>query len=203
MVTKDLGAGEPCPQGDCPLCLSEGGSGGLQHHRSGAVYKGDCKLCPENEKGEATASYWGESGFSAYYRTLQHHSAIENRDEKNAFAKHLMIHHPEQEGSKDALKFSLQEVHNQPLPRQTSESCHINHNLVETPMNSKAEWHQPMVARVVITRELEELGGRRRAGGEAGEGAAREEAREGARGAAGAEEEAEPNLKICVFFISD
>ena len=56
---------------------------------------------------------------------------------------------------------------------------------------------------MVITRELEELGGRRRAGGEAGEGAAREEAREGARGAAGAEEEAEPNLKICVFFISD
>ena len=24
-------------------------------------------------------------------------------------------------------------------------------------MNSKAEWHQPMVARVVVTRELEEL----------------------------------------------
>ena len=29
-------------------------------------------------------------------------------------------------------------------------------------MNSKAEWHQPVVARVVVTRELEELeqGGR-------------------------------------------
>ena len=24
-------------------------------------------------------------------------------------------------------------------------------------MNSKAEWHQPVVARVVVTRELEEL----------------------------------------------
>ena len=24
-------------------------------------------------------------------------------------------------------------------------------------MNSKAKWHQPMVARVVVTRELEEL----------------------------------------------
>ena len=65
MVSKDLRAGEHCPQGDCPLCLSGGGSGGLQHHRSGAVYKGDCNLCPENKKGEVSASYWGESGFSA------------------------------------------------------------------------------------------------------------------------------------------
>ena len=41
-------------------------------------------------------------------------------------------------------------------------------------MNSKAEWHQPVVPRVVVTRELEELdeqgtagrraGGRRRGG---------------------------------------
>ena len=34
---------------------------------------------------------------------------------------------------------------------------HINNNNVEIPMNSKAEWHQPVVARVVVTRELEEL----------------------------------------------
>ena len=34
-------------------------------------------------------------------------------------------------------------------------------------MNSKGEWHQPVVARVVVTRELEELeeqGTRRRVG---------------------------------------
>ena len=34
-------------------------------------------------------------------------------------------------------------------------------------MNSKAEWHQPMVARVVVTRELEEL--KQAAGGRTGE----------------------------------
>ena len=36
-------------------------------------------------------------------------------------------------------------------------------------MNSKAEWHQPVVARVVVTRELEDqrqqAGGRRRTRG--------------------------------------
>ena len=94
-----------------------------------------------------------------------------------------MIHHPEQEGSKDAFKFSLQEVHNQPLPKQTSESCHIHHNLVETPMNSKIEWHQPMVARVVITRELEELGGQEESrGGGRGRGRGRGTQRVGQRG---------------------
>ena len=100
---------------------------------------------------------------------MQHHKDIENRDEKNAFAKHLLILHPEQERSKDAFKFSLQEVHNQPLPRQTSESGHIHHNIVETLINSKAEWHQPMVARVVITRELEGLGGQEESRGRGGQ----------------------------------
>ena len=89
LTTADLKAGEPCPQGDCPLCLTGGGKGGLHHHRSGAVYEGECLLC-----GDLVAKYWGESGDSAYCRTLQHQKAISNREEKNAFAKHLMIYHP-------------------------------------------------------------------------------------------------------------
>ena len=152
VVTRDLGAGQPCPQGDCPLCLTGEGRGGLRHHRSGAVYRGDCCLC-----GEEVSRYWGESGDSGYVRTLQHQKAIVNKDENNAFAKHLSIYHTQQEGDKEAIKFTLEEVHSQPLPRLCSESCHINNNNVEIPMNSKAEWHQPVVARVVVTRELEEL----------------------------------------------
>ena len=42
---------------------------------------------------------------------------------------------------------------------------HCNH--CEIPMNSKAEWHQPVVARVVVTRELEELEEQGNAGGRA------------------------------------
>ena len=41
------------------------------------------------------------------------------------------------------------------------ESDFIHRNTSEIQMNSKAEWHQPAVARVVVTRELEEgQGGR-------------------------------------------
>ena len=162
IVTGDLGAGQPCPQGDCPLCLTGDGKGGLRHHRSGAVYKGDCLLC-----GEEVARYWGESGDSGYHRTSQHVTAIRRKDEENAFAKHLAIHHPGRKGDTRAFKFTLEEVHGKPLPRLCSESVHIHNNQCEVPMNSKGEWHQPVVARVVVTRELEELeeqGTRRRAG---------------------------------------
>ena len=92
VVTSDLARGQPCPQGNCPLCLTGEGQGGLHHHRGGVVYKGDCQLC---EKEMKEARYWGESGFSGYCRTLEHLKAIESRDSKNAFRKQPVIHHPE------------------------------------------------------------------------------------------------------------
>ena len=94
-------------------------------------------------------------------------AAIERRDEKNAFSKPLAIHHQEKEGDVGAFSFTLEEVHSQPLSRLCSESVHIHHNPCQVAMNSKAEWHQPVVARVVVTRELEELEEQGTAGGRA------------------------------------
>ena len=156
VVTSDLAFGQPCRQGDCALCLTGDGKGGLHHHRSGAVYSGKCKLC-----GGEVASYWGESGDSAYCRTHQHLEAIGNKDEGNAFAKHLAMYNPEHIGNKYAFEFQLEEIHSKPLSRLCSESDFIHRSTSEIQMNSKAEWHQPAVARVVVTRELEEgQGGR-------------------------------------------
>ena len=95
-------------------------------------------------------------------------SAVQRRDKENAFAKHLSIYHQEREGDATAFKFTLEEVHSKPLPRLCSESVRIHNNNCDIPMNSKAaEWHQPVVARVVFTREVEKLeepgrGGRKR-----------------------------------------
>ena len=55
------------------------------------------------------------------------------------------------------FRFSVEEVHSKPLSRLCSESVRIHKDTCEIPMNSKAEWHQAVVARVVVTRELEEL----------------------------------------------
>ena len=81
------------------------------------------------------ARYWGESSRSGYCRTLEHVKAVESKDDKNAFSKHLALHHPEDEGNIEAFKFSLVELHNQPLPRLTSESCFIHLNNVDLQMN--------------------------------------------------------------------
>ena len=75
-----------------------------------------------------------------------------------------------EEGNQAAFKFNLVEIHSKPLPRLVSESCFIHKTEANIPMNSKAEWHQPMVARVVVTKELDDqeqaVGGRR--GGQGG-----------------------------------
>ena len=113
------------------------------------------------------ARYWGESRDSGYCRTLQHMDAIKRKDKDNAFSKHLAIYHQEREGAVLSFRFMVEEVHSQPLSRLCSESVRIHKDTCEIPMNSKAEWHQPVVARVVVTRELEELevqGARRRGG---------------------------------------
>ena len=92
-----------------------------------------------------------------------------------AFAKHLAIHHPEQEGNIDSFRFKLVETHSQPLSRLCSESVHIHTSKAQIPMNSKAEWHAPVVPRVVVTRELEELG-RDGGAGQRGRGRGRQQA---------------------------
>ena len=145
---------------DCPLCLTGDGKGGLHHHRSGAVYSGVCRLCGDTVSGggeTATARYWGESGDSGYCRTKQHVQSIKDRDEENAFAKHLKIYHPDHQGDINAFKFELSGTFSQPLVRQITESVFIHNNSVDIQMNSKSEWLQPMEERVVITRELGEL----------------------------------------------
>ena len=54
------------------------------------------------------------------------------------------------------FRFTLEEVHGQLLSKLCSESVRIK-NTCEIPMNSKTEWNQPVVARVVVTRELVEV----------------------------------------------
>ena len=80
------------------------------------------------------AMYWGESGDS---------------EEKTTPFTNLAIHHPNEDNNINHFKFTLLQTHNQPLLRQTTESCFINNAKVD--MNSKAEWHKLTAGRVVIT----------------------------------------------------
>jgi hypothetical protein len=143
------------------MCLTGGGGGGLRHHRAGALYHGSCKIC---EHEGLVSEYWGESGDSAYARCLDHKNDIEKKDLKNAFAKHLMLHHPTEEGKPETFQFKLEKTFQKPAPRQVAEAVKIHNSKADLLLNSKAEWEQPSVDRVTVTREprQREGGGRER-----------------------------------------
>ena len=44
----ELSASKPCKQQDCLLCITGEGNSSTSHYRSGALYKGSCKLCEKN-----------------------------------------------------------------------------------------------------------------------------------------------------------
>ena len=169
----DLTAGKPCKQPDCELCRS--GLQGCCHRRAGVVYKGTCNICEQNNM---TATYYGESGFYGYYGTNIHKKEIMTKDLENAFAKHLQIYHPEHEGDPTVFNITVIKTFSKPMPRQCIESVYIHNNEADIKMNSKTQFRQPAIPRVITTREPPggdgwEGGGRR------GEGEGEEE--EGAR----------------------
>ena len=128
-----------CPVPACPLC--ERGEGGASHTRSGALYKGTCKLYNNN----------GDNGVT---RVSQHRKAIQKRDSGNAFAKHLLIDHPDQQGDLEAFDIKVEKVFKKPLERQVMEGVMIAATEPDKLMNSKAEYLQPAVVRISATREL-------------------------------------------------
>jgi hypothetical protein len=166
LVRTDLGTGAPCPQGDCMLCLSNPGQGGgLQHHRASALYTGTCLVCQEEKGEDYTAIYTGETGFSAYTRTLEHKEGIHKKKEDNGFAKHLAEYHPAREGDIKAFKFTVERTFSKPMERQVSEAVAIHTCQADLVLNSKSEWEQPVTERVVMTREPRESQPARRGGG--------------------------------------
>ena len=126
-----------------------GGAGG-PHNVASSLYKGSCNLC--EAKGE-TGEYWGESGFSGFHRCNQHEVDVINRKETNAFAKHLAIHHPNDQGNIGNFNIQVESLFKKPLTRQKTEAVKIQSSNATHIMNSKAEHRQPAMLRVRLTRE--------------------------------------------------
>ena len=142
-----------CFYPDCYLCQS--GEGGASHTRSGVHYSGTCNLCADQN---LVARYDGESGRSGYLRTRQHKADIEHGRTSNAFAKHLELYHPDHVGDPTAFKFKSEQVFKKCLERQVTEGINITNSTADILLNSKSEYHQPAVTRVVTTREVRNHG---------------------------------------------
>ena len=79
-------------------------------------------------------------------------------DLANAFAKHLQEDHPEADVGhvERVIEFDIMKTFEKPLQRQVAEAVAIQGCKADKLLNSKSEWEQPAVERLIVTRDLPE-----------------------------------------------
>ena len=132
-----------CGRDDCMVCMT-GGKGDCS--RSGAGYKISCLECP---KVKVTAEYEGETARNPYSRGLEHGKDLENECEKSPLWKHCSIQHGER---KVAFKMDALRSFKYPMVRQVNEGARVRLQEADICMNSKSEFHQPGIVRVMAVR---------------------------------------------------
>jgi hypothetical protein len=97
--------------------------------------------------------YHGETSRTLYSRQLEHVKGLSGRKENNPLYKHKELHHPDTDPT---FEFRPERAFPDPISKQIYEGVSIN-NSPSSPgllMNSKAEYRQGEVARVVLVRGL-------------------------------------------------
>ena len=134
-----------CEREDCISCTTGEKEWG-KCKQEGVVYRIKCLKC----EGDGTLSeYWGETARTAFERGEEHVRGMENREEKNCLWKHSQMHH-QGKLQKGDLELKVVERHRTPLSRQVHEGVEIELNGAEIILNSKAEWNQSRLPRIVI-----------------------------------------------------
>ena len=75
-------------------------------------------------------------------------------DMSNAFTKHLKEDHPELPNIENAIQFEVLRTFAKPFDRQVAEAVAIQSCKADKLLNSKSEWEQPAVERLIVTRDL-------------------------------------------------
>ena len=99
------------------------------------------------------AWYHGETSRTLYTRQQEHIKGLLGRKQENALYKHKELHHPD---DTPEFEFRPEKHFPDPVSKQIYEGVSIN-NSPSSPgflMNSKAEYRQGEVARVVLVRGL-------------------------------------------------
>ena len=156
---KHLAKSEPlkvksCKREDCFICTtSEAG----KCEKNGIGYSIRCDTCLRAGK---VMNYEGESGKNGYTRGRQHLDSLRRRDEENALWKHCIVEH-----NGELAEFSMKTigVFSSCLARQINEAVRIAMSKSDCIMNSKSEFHQAPLVRVIPVMGLVEEQG---AGGE-------------------------------------
>ena len=112
-------------------------------------YKYTCKKC-KNEG--ILAVYHGETSKSLYCRQANHRSDIERKKVENAMWKHCLIQH---DGV--AAEFTIESTgsHKTSMRRQINEAVRIQQSTADIVLNSRSEFRQAALVRVVPMRGLQ------------------------------------------------
>ena len=149
---KHLAKSEPlkkrgCERADCFICTS-GGAGNCEKNGSG--YLVTCETCLRAGK---LSCYCGETGANCYVRGKQHKSGLRLKDEGNALWKHCVVEH---EGEQAEFSMKQTGVFQSCMARQVNEAVRIEMSKADCLLNSKSEFHQAPLIRVVPVAGLQE-----------------------------------------------
>ena len=156
---KHIAKAEPlrsvgCDREDCFVCTT--GEGG-KCQKNGSGYRIQCLTC---QRDGVSTLYEGETARNAYTRGLEHADAIRLKDEENALWKHCLMKHG---GVEAEFSMEVTGVHRTPLVRQVNEAVRIVIMNADCVMNSKSEWHQAPLVRIIPVSGLTEDQGEGRA----------------------------------------
>ena len=140
-----------CNDTDCLVCSCDSNKGleCRKTSRGGIGYEIQCMECDANGK---TSLYHGETSRTLYTR-IKEHIRQSREIENKPLLKHNSIHHP---GKRINFEIRKTGSFKDTLSRQVNEGVRINNSNSDPGflMNSKAEFHQGQVPRVVVTSGL-------------------------------------------------
>ena len=129
------------------MCCSSGNEGGCETNSIG--YRIVCQGCLIAGK---QTEYEGESTRNAFSRGLEHCEALRNEREDSPLWKHCQLAH---NGEKQVFSMEVTGSFQSCLERKINEAVRITSNKADFIMNSKTEFHQAPMVRVVTTNDLQ------------------------------------------------
>ena len=132
------------PEEKCLTCKSRAKTSNCKIANVG--YSIICKTCKERGRDR---TYEGESCRTAYIRGKEHIREYERKSDKSVMFKHVKKEH---EGEDGEVQFEMKVVSRfkSAMNRQREESVRIQRKNPESLLNSKSEYHGPVIKRKIL-----------------------------------------------------
>ena len=125
-------------------------SGGGNCEKNSSGYRVTCLTCLRAGR---SSLYEGETGRNGFTRGLEHIAALRLEDEENALWKHCLVEHG---GFKAEFEMKCLRSFNSCLERQVNEAVRIVITKADMILNSRSEFRQAPIIRIVPTTGLQE-----------------------------------------------